>query len=212
MVTRRRLVLCAAILLTAGCKRDTQPSFAEEQQALDRDVAAWAQPFGANSDWTSAIGPFSVQVEDALRGKRLLLKGVSVADLIRRDDGHHALLGSDGSDALLGTSNVPETLRFLVSCTEPDVQKILTGGREIAGSSQTGFAFYERSVIDGIVEVADVRRVSSVDLEPQPDGDSARIESVARNRFLATGKLVALRVRPHSWRGRTPAPLPPPSR
>lgn len=204
-MTKGTAVLCS-VLLVAGCKSDSRPDFRAELQALDRDIDAWAKPFGAVSGWEQDLGPFSVQVEAALPpGKRLLLKGVSVEDVVRRDDTYQLLLRTRPEDFFKPEVGAPVT--FLLSCSDADAQALIANAKDISAIAwgNANYSFSERvSVLDAIAEMATVRRVSGIDLEATKDGDSAYLEETARNRFLATGRLIAYRLRPHPLWGSKP--------
>lgn len=209
--SRRKQFIPAVVIIAAvfGACEGPPTTIAEDpgeaENAVDQPadgsaIEALAARHDAVTDWHGPLpllGPvLTVFVEDALLrqdGRPILLRDMRVEDVTRDEDGYMVHFVSAVSDLSLFlvtvglASNfdpdvVPNWIRFHLRCPD-EVEQILS---RVAPSES-------RPTLDPTYElvasISAVRKVSAYDIEATVQSeDEVSLETVAKNRFVATGQ------------------------
>ncbi len=210
--SRRKQFIPAVVIMAAvftACEgppmttaEDTEEAEHAVDQPADRGaIEDLAARHNAVTDWHGPLpllGPvLTVFVEDALLrqdGRPILLRDMRVEDVTRDQDGYMVHFVSAVSDLSLflvtiGLANnfdpgvVPNWIRFHLRC--PDgVEQILSRAAPSESLGRTLDPTYEL-----VASISAVRKVSAYDIEATVQSeDEVSLETVAKNRFVATGQ------------------------
>lgn len=210
--SRRKQFVPAIVIMAAvfsACEgppmttaEDTEePENAVDQPADGSAIEELATRHNAVTDWHGPLpllGPvLTVFVEDALLrqdGRPILLQDMRVEDVTRDEDGYVVHFVSAVSDlnlflVTIGLANnfdpgvVPNWIRFQLRCPD-EVERILS---RAAPSESLGRAL--DPTYELVASISAVRKVSAYDIEATVQSeDEVSLETVAKNRFVATGQ------------------------
>ena len=200
------VITVAAFSACEGPPTTTAEDTGEAENAVNQPAGGstledLAARHNAVTDWRGPLpllGPvFTVFVEDALLrqgGRPILLPDMRVEDVTRDEDGYVVHFVSAVSDLSLFlvtiglASNfdpgvVPNWIRFHLRCPD-EVEQILSRAAPSEPLGRTLDPTFEL-----VASISAVRKVSAYDIEAkvQPE-DEVSLETVAKNRFVATGQ------------------------
>ncbi len=199
------VIMVAVFSACEGPPMTTADDTEEAENAVDQPadgsvIEDLAARHDAVTDWHGPLpllGPvLTVFVEDALLrqdGRPILLRDMRVEDVTRDEDGYVVHFVSAVSDlnlflVTIGLASnfdpgvVPNWIRFDLRCPD-EVGQILSRAAP-SESSRTLDPTYEL-----VASISAVRKVSAYDIEATVQSeDEVSLETVAKNRFVATGR------------------------